>query len=122
MGRRRDMPPIVARLDPRHANPTVAVVVVGLVITALVTVGSVKTTWSFSAFTVLLYYALTNLAALQLGGPQRLFPRAFAWCGLGSCLFLAFWVPWRIWVLGLALVVLGILWHLVAKKLFPRSV
>jgi amino acid transporter len=35
-------------------------------IPCLALLGDVKTTWSFSAFTVLIYYAITNLAALRL--------------------------------------------------------
>jgi APA family basic amino acid/polyamine antiporter len=38
----------------------------GAVIAGLALLGNVKTTWSFSAFTVLIYYAITNLAALRM--------------------------------------------------------
>lgn len=112
MGRRGDAPKIVARVSERHTTPYVAVIVVGLLITSLAAIGSVKTTWTFSAFTVLVYYAITNLAALKLPPDDRLFPSAFAWCGLAGCLFLAFWVPWHIWAAGLALIAAGLLWHL----------
>jgi APA family basic amino acid/polyamine antiporter len=120
MGRRGDMPPAVARLNQAGTTPTVAVVVVGVTIALLALTGNVKTTWSFSAFTVLIYYALTNLAALRLAPGERLYPRWIAWMGLGACLFLAFWVPWEIWAVGLALLVVGLLWHLVAQRLFAR--
>ena len=69
----------------------VAVLVMAAAIGLLVLVGSVKTTWSFSAFTVLVYYAITNLAAsAPAAGPAL--PRWVAWAGLAACLFLAFWV------------------------------
>jgi APA family basic amino acid/polyamine antiporter len=111
MGRRRDMPHAVARLDASQAQPYVAVCVVGLLVAGLAAIGSVKTTWTFSAFTVLIYYAITNMAALRLGEENRLYPRVFAWCGLGACLFLAFWVEWRIWAVGLSLIAVGLVWH-----------
>ena len=66
MGRRGDLPPICARLDPRGTAPRAAVLGVAAGIVLLVLTGSVKTTWSFSAFTVLVYYAITNWAALKL--------------------------------------------------------
>ncbi len=47
----------------------------------LALVGSVKFTWLFSAFTVLVYYAITNLAGLRLPPDQRRFPRW--WRGRG---------------------------------------
>ncbi|MGE0756225.1 MAG: hypothetical protein AB7O38_04360 [Pirellulaceae bacterium] len=68
MGRRRDLPPFVAVIDQSGATLCAAVPGLGLVIAALVLYGDVKTTWSFSGFTVLVYYALTNLAATQLPG------------------------------------------------------
>lgn len=118
MGRRRDMPPVVAKLDAQGTTPVVAVPVMGAVIAVLVLVGDVRTTWSFSAFTVLVYYALTNLAALQLPAADRLYPRWLAWVGLAACLFLAFWVETRIWALGLILIAAGLVWHRLAPRLF----
>jgi basic amino acid/polyamine antiporter, APA family len=117
MGRRGDMPAITARIDASGSTPTVAVVVVGVVIAALALTGDVRTTWSFSAFTVLVYYALTNLAALQLNRGERLFPRWIMWVGLAACLFLAFWVEPAVWLIGLGLIALGLLWHAIARWL-----
>lgn len=120
MGRRRDMPGATARLDANGKTPYVAVVIVGVAIAALVLVGNVKTTWSFSAFTVLIYYAITNLAALLLKGDERLFPRWIAVAGLVSCLFLAFWVESQIWLVGLGLIGVGLLWHTAARRINHR--
>jgi APA family basic amino acid/polyamine antiporter len=80
-------------------------------IAGLVTIGNVKTTWSFSAFTVLIYYALTNCAALRLAPAARLYPRLVPVLGLACCLGLAFWVEALIWMAGLALIGLGLLWR-----------
>ena len=117
MGRRGDMPRGVARLNSAATTPTIAVVVIGVLITALTLVGNVKTTWSFSAFTVLIYYAITNLAALRLPREARLFSPVFAWCGLVSCLFLACWVDWQVWLTGVVLLGAGLTWHKIAKML-----
>jgi APA family basic amino acid/polyamine antiporter len=117
MGRRRDMPQAVARIDASGSTPVVAVPVVGVAVAALVLLGNVKTTWSFSAFTVLIYYAITNLAALRLSAEERLFPRWVAWAGLAACLFLAFWVETLIWLVGLGLIGVGLLWQAVARRL-----
>ncbi|HMB68720.1 MAG TPA: APC family permease, partial [bacterium] len=66
MGRRADMPAALARVDDRRGSPVAAVVAVGVAVLLLAVTGSVRSTWSFSAFTVLVYYALTNAAALRL--------------------------------------------------------
>lgn len=116
MGRRGDLPAVTAGINASRSTPTVAVIVIGILIAGLVLVGNVKTTWSFSAFTVLVYYAITNLAALRLAPPDRLFPRAFAWFGLAGCLFLAFWVEWPVWLAGLGLLGVGLLGHQFATQ------
>jgi APA family basic amino acid/polyamine antiporter len=85
-------------------------------VTALAILGDVKLTWSFSAFTVLGYYAITNLAALQLPASQRLYPRWVSWLGIGACLFLAFWVEPAVWMTGLALIAAGLLWHVARAR------
>lgn len=114
MGRRGDMPPITARLN-------VSVVVMGVVIGGLVLIGDVRTTWSFSAFTVLIYYSITNLAALRLSADERLFPRAIAAAGLIFCLLLAFFVDPAVWLAGLALIAAGLAWHVLARRLFAPA-
>ncbi len=74
-----------------------------------------KTTWSFSALTVLVYYAITNLAALRLPKAHRLYPRWISWAGLGSCLLLMACIPVPVWLAGAALLALGVSLRLVIK-------
>jgi APA family basic amino acid/polyamine antiporter len=88
----------------------------GIVIGALVLIGNVKTTWSFSAFTVLVYYALTNLAALRLPPEARRFPRWIAVAGLLGCLGLAFRVDPAVWKAGIALIAAGLAWRSLAQR------
>ncbi|PEN06219.1 amino acid permease [Longimonas halophila] len=116
MGRRGDMPEATTRLNAARTTPTVAVLTIGALIFGLALIGDVRTTWTFSAFTVLIYYALTNLSALQLSPEHRLYPRAVAWGGLVGCLGLAFWVEPAVWATGLALIAVGLIWHAVAQR------
>lgn len=107
MGRRRDMPHLLARVSP-GGSPTTAVALTGLTVAMVALVGDVRTTWSFSAFAVLLYYAITNAAALRLEEAQRRFPPWTAWTGLISCVFLSFWVDPATWVAGTAVIAIGL--------------
>ncbi len=108
MARRNDAPACFARISDHTATPTAAVWAVGLAIGALALVGSVKTTWSFSAFTVLVYYAINNLAALRLAPNERLYSPLWAWGGLMACVFLAFWVDTPVWMAGVGLIAGGL--------------
>lgn len=107
MGRRGDLPAAFAKIDATGVTPPVAVLGVGVLVCALTMTGSVRLTWSFSAFTVLVYYAITNLAALRLPKADRLYARVFSVAGLAACVFLAFWVEPRIWMAGLTLLAAG---------------
>ena len=68
------MPRSLSHLHGIDSSPRRAVAVIGVLVGALALSGSLKLTWSFSAFTVLIYYALTNLAAMRLPAESRLYP------------------------------------------------
>ena len=108
MGRRCDLPKTTARITDSTKVPAVATIVVGCLITGLVCVGDMRLTWSFSAFTVLVYYALTNLCAIRLKIEERLYPSWVSYIGLFACLCLAVFVEWRIILAGLSLIALGL--------------
>lgn len=102
-------------------SPIAAVAAVGVVIAALALLGDVKTTWSFSAFSVLIYHAVTNLAALPLPRERRLYSPWVAWTGLAACLFLAFCVEREIWLMRLGLIAAGLIWHFVANRILQPA-
>lgn len=116
MARRRDAPHRLSTLNERGTSPTLAVLAVGAIIGGLTLTGNVGITWSFSAFTVLLYYAITNLAALALPRKERLFPKWVAVAGLLACLSLAFFVEPTVWAVGLGLIVLGLVWRYLFRR------
>ena len=107
MGRRGDLPGATARLNPAATTPTVAVALVGVAIAALAAFGNLRLAWSFSAFTVLVYYAVTNLCALRLPPGQRLYPRWIAAAGLIGCLGLACWIDRPVVAAGFVLLLVG---------------
>ncbi len=117
MARRREVPGWLERVDPGSASPRRAVLAVAALVGGLVLPGDVRATWSFSAFTVLVYYAITNLAALRLPPGDRLVPRVVPALGLAGCLGLAFWVEPAVWGAGLGLVGLGLAWRALAARL-----
>ncbi|MBA2653775.1 MAG: amino acid permease [Gammaproteobacteria bacterium] len=118
MGRKGDLPPLFGKVSEKGRAPAAPVVGVGIAIIGLSLTGNVETTWAFSAFTVLIYYSITNLAALRLPKKDRLYSPAFAIGGLIACLFLAFWVPAMIWGIGLGLIAMGLIWHYIASYLW----
>ncbi len=121
MGRRGDMPPQLAALNAAGTSPQLAVLLSGLLIGLLSLGGRLELTWGFSAFTVLGYYAITNLCVLRLEPRQRRVPPALAWLGVLGCAGLAFQVPPAAWRSGLLVLALGLLWRWVYRWLRPAS-
>ena len=118
MARRGDAPQGLARIG--GGEPRRAVVAVGVLILVLVLVFDVRSNWSFSAFTVLVYYAVTNLSALRLPKADRLYPSAFSWCGLLACLALAGFIEVKIMVLGTGLLVVALGLRLLVRAFMAR--
>jgi len=117
MGRRKDLPGVLAHINPKTQSPVPAVLTTGVVIGILVLSGDVVFTWSFSAFTVLIYYSITNLSALFLPEESRLYPKTIPALGLFGCIFLAFWIDPFYIALGVGMILIGLVWHTVAKYL-----
>lgn len=107
MGRRRDMPSALSSLNS-ESQPVNAIIISGLAVASVALLGGISTAWSFSAMTVLLYYGVTNLSALKVDQT-----RVSSWLGLGSCVFLSFFVPLNIWLIGIGLLAAGLLWKTV---------
>ena len=115
MGRRSDVPTRLGNVTAAKGVPASATICVGIIIAAIVLVGDIKTTWTFSAFTVLIYYALTNLCAMQLSIEDRLYPAWISYAGFLGCLFLTFWIDGFVWLVGATVLSLGWCWHRIAK-------
>ncbi|MEV4627800.1 APC family permease [Micromonospora sp. NPDC049523] len=118
MARRRDLPGALAAVHPRRRVPHRAELLVAGVVIILIGLGDLRTAIGFSSCTVLVYYAITNAAALTLGrDPTRRLPvQALAVLGLLGCLVLAVTLPPASTLTGLAVLVAGALWHVTTRR------
>lgn len=104
MGRRGDLPRSLARLDSQQKSAPAATWLTFAVMALIALGGGIEAAWTLSAFTVLVYYGLTNLAALKVQQAQRFVPKWVSFLGLIACLGLAVFIPWPTIVLGTFLV------------------
>ncbi|MEU8299300.1 APC family permease [Micromonospora sp. NPDC048909] len=109
MARRRDLPGGLAAVHPRHRVPHRAELAVAAVVVLVVALGDVRAAIGFSSCTVLVYYAITNAAALTLGrDPARKLPvQALAGLGLVGCLLLAVNLPLSSVLAGFGVLAVG---------------
>lgn len=110
MARGNDLPGPIAKVNAA-SSPFMAVAFVGAVVGALVAIRNIVGLVSVSAFTVLVYYGLTNLSALRLKREERLVHPAVPWAGLVFCLSLAASVPWRHLTVGASVLAAGVVWR-----------
>lgn len=95
MAANRDVPGVFASVSSRREVPDRAVIAVGVVVFCIALSGGLVGAVAFSAFTVLVYYAITNAAALRLTKPERRMPRIVPILGLTACCLLSFSLLWQ---------------------------
>lgn len=116
MGRRGDLPAACSSIRGTTSTPVTAVLVTSAMILVLLLAGDVRLTWTFSAFCVLIYYAITHLSVLRLPDAARVM-KLVAVAGLMGCVLLAFMVPPVFWATGLCLLAPGFILRAVFRRM-----
>jgi basic amino acid/polyamine antiporter, APA family len=116
MARRHDLPRGLEHVHPKHAVPDRAVLLAGAVIVAVGLAGTLTWVVATATFTILVYYTITNLAALRMPVEKRLYPSWIPVLGLVFCLVLAASQRPATIVGGLALLAVGFGWRLMLRR------
>ena len=106
MARRGELPRPLATVGPR-GTPWRADLAAGAVAVVLAVLAGPVAAIALSACSVLVYYAVVNLAALRLAPGQRQWPEWTSWLGLVLCLGLAVLLPARQVLITAAALVVG---------------
>jgi APA family basic amino acid/polyamine antiporter len=107
MARQRDLPGWLARIETQRRLPVRAELCIAAIVIAIVAVVELRDAIAISGVAVLTYYAITNAAALTLGGDQRRWPPAIAVVGLAGCVVLILSLPPRAILTGFVTLALG---------------
>lgn len=117
MSRKDDLPKILSKIHPSSKVPHVGIILSGIIIVILVIVGEFKFIISAASFTILLYYSITNIAALKMKRSEKLYGNIIPVTGLILCMSLASFLRWEVIVSGIGLLTFGHLFRLILKKL-----
>jgi APA family basic amino acid/polyamine antiporter len=109
MSRRGDLPKLLGHIAERNQIPSTAIILTGAIIGLLVAVGTLKLAASAASFTILLYYSITNIAALRMAPEDKRFSPWIARAGLASCLVLALSLDVQTFAIGLGVLAVGVL-------------
>lgn len=114
----KNMPTPLARVHPKRQVPYVAEITVGVILIIVVSLVDLRSAIGFSAFTVLLYYSITNASAYTLSAQERLFPKALSVLGLVGCLVLAVTLPVESVIIGSCVMAVGVVVFLGKRRTF----
>jgi APA family basic amino acid/polyamine antiporter len=115
-----DLPRALSAVHAVRKVPYRAEIAVGLIVAAAAGLADLRSAIGFSSFSVLIYYAIANAAALKLPSGRRLWPKWTSALGLLACLTVAASLPWRSVAGGLALFVIGLAFRRSAILLCAR--
>lgn len=107
MARRRDLPPLLEVIHPRYAVPHFAIAATTLAVIILALAGNLHFIVESAAFMILVYYSITNLAALRLDRGEKLYPVWVAIGGLLGSVLMAFSLKPRAILIGAILLLAG---------------
>jgi len=93
MARQRDLPATFAVIDEHRSLPLRAEFTVAAAVVVVVVVADLRDALALSGVGVLVYYAITNAAALRLTPTERRWPPALGVAGLIGCLALVAALP-----------------------------
>ena len=116
MARRHDLPPYLAAVHPTYRVPHHADLAIAAVVCAIVLLTDLRGAIAFSAFTILLYYAIANASALTLTPGERSRPRWIFGLGLAGCLVLAATLPAGAIATGAAVLAAGVIARLLSGR------
>ena len=116
MARRGDLPGYLAAVHPAYRVPHHADIAIAVLVCAIVLLTDLRGAIAFSAFTILLYYAIANGSALTLTTAERTRSRWIFAAGLAGCLILASTLPPGAIAAGATVLAAGILGRLLGRR------
>lgn len=116
MARKHDLPAFLEKIHPEYKVPHVGIFLSGFIIILLSLVGTLQFIVSAASFTILLYYSITNLAAISMRKEHKLYPNWIPVAGLLTCLAMAASVEERTIIAGLSLLAFGLLLRLLMQR------
>lgn len=120
MARRGDLPRPLESVQTPHQIPLRAVLLTGSILLAIAALGTLERIVAAAAFTILLYYAVANVAALKLPAGSKRYPRWVAWIGLLSCLALSASLEAGTVASGLGLLAVGFMFRAAIRRFATR--
>jgi len=119
MARRKDVPQALSKLHSKYNTPYYSIWILGILMALLVLLIDIARVVAISTFSLLFYYLLANICALQLKVQKRLYPKFVPVLGAATCLALLFFILFaspEAWVIGTVGLTVGSIYYVTKKK------
>jgi APA family basic amino acid/polyamine antiporter len=117
MGRRNDLPAIFKRIHQKYHVPHIGILITGVIIVLLTIIGSFEFIVRAATFSILLYYSITNIAALKQSPEKRIYNKVIPILGLTGCLTMSVSLPINVIIKGVVLLLIGFIFRFSLHKL-----
>ena len=121
MGRRNDLPTVFKSIHEKYRVPHIGILFTGLIILILTLIGSFEFIVRAATFTILLYYSITNIAAIKQPKKDRMYGRLIPILGLIGCLAMSVSLPLNIMFSGIGLLLAGFVIRFLFHKVYGRQ-
>lgn len=120
MGRRHDLPPFFKTIHNQYRVPHIGIIITGAIILLLTVIGTFEFIVRSATFTILLYYSITNIAALKQPKSDRMYARIIPVLGLIGCLVMSVSLPLKVMISGVGLLVSGFGVRFIFHRIYNR--
>jgi basic amino acid/polyamine antiporter, APA family len=121
MSRRNDLPPVFQTIHNKYRIPHFGIVFTGVVIILLTITGSFEFIVRAATFTILLYYSITNIAALKQPRKEQIYGKIIPVLGLIGCLAMSVSLPVNVIITGIGLLLAGFLIRFFLHKIYNKK-
>ena len=118
MGRRNDLPPVFQKIHKRYRVPHIGIFITGSIILLLSLFGSFEFIVQAATFTILLYYSITNIAALRQPQKDQMFSKLIPIGGLAGCLVMSVSLPVNVIFSGIGLLLIGFICRFILHNIY----
>jgi APA family basic amino acid/polyamine antiporter len=128
MARNGQLPKSIAKVSSRFGTPYLSVIVMGALLTALVSALDLKQTVAITSFAILSVHLTVNFSAIRLkkkmpsstGFRVPLYPLIPS-LGLVSCIILMFSLPQESWIVAAVVVAISAILYLLRRKSLSQA-
>lgn len=121
MGRKNDLWPAFQRIDTKNNVPQLGIFTTGIIILMFCVFGSFEFILASSAFTILLYYGITNLAALKQPEHERRYGKVVPLLGLIGCVSMAISLDFDVIISGISALLVGFILRFILHKIYRNN-